>query len=255
MRPGAIGTLLICIGQTACERPARISVNIEASGNVVCSEATTPQPWSAPDVDSLNSEAMDTVRGGFEVGVTKFEVRKGSRLLLGIYAQYSDPKYYSKDHYAFIKDNERLGLRPVTETEWEGASVSQLSESGANGKLIRGQPLSFQNRVFAPSGSYWLFPPEDASRVTQDGNYLVLHSWSGIIQTDLTVKTILEGSYFVDVFEVATARRVAKIFGDFSGFDPQRPLSRAVWIDSETYIVPLTEDLRRLLICNISKRL
>jgi len=253
MRPGVVGALLICIGQTACERPARLSVNIQAGGNVVCSEAATSRPWSVPEVRSTDSEAMDIVRGGFEVGVTKFEVRRTSRLLLGIYAQeFSDAKYYSGDHYALIKHKNQVVLQPLGEAERQRGTVIDLSENAANTQLTDGHPLSFQGKAFAPSGPYWLFPPGDASRVSQNGNYLALQSWSGIIQTDLTVRKILEGSYFIDVYEVATGRRVENVFGDFSGFDVRRPLSRAVWIDSEMYIMPLTEDLQRLLICTIS---
>jgi hypothetical protein len=198
---------------------------------------------------------MDIVRGGFEVGNSNLEVRRANRVLLGLYAQKINAKFYSRDHYALVRDKEHLLLQPVADTEWQSGSVVQLSGNSASGGLADGHALSFQGSVFSPSGSYWVFPREDASRLSRDGNYLALASWSGTIQTDLTSKTILEGSYFIDIYEVPAARRVARAFGEFSGFDVRRPLSRAVWVGSPTYITPLTDDLQRLLICDVSNSL
>ncbi len=140
---------------------------------------------------------------------------------------------------------------PVSEVEWKKARLLQpIPEQGeTTEQLLSGQDPTavgadkvtrdersfvYNGRKFAKSGDLWHFV-RPALLSAEKGN-VALQSWNG---WEAGGKTSGEGKVFVDVYQLATGRRIAVIEGYRCGYTPDVVL-QAYWVTDRDLVLPST---------------
>lgn len=214
---------------------------------------------------------------GVNAGYCHLEIRSAGEtdLYLAAACQFDTPHSQAfpltKEKYAVdLSRSDRV--RTIDEKTWQ--SGQPLLRSGRGGIMPThptDQGVSFGGRVFDKSGTKWSGVgggpvPEIVSPVVDLGlARIAVYSWDGFdIRYDfldpsaLFEKDKVKGQFWIDLYEVASGRRLAQIAGRFDGADPGRFMGNASWYGNRFFVMPIgktswpgTYNLRRLLICDI----
>ncbi len=167
---------------------------------------------------------------------------------------------YSPSKYAVYFGTGRV--RKATEDEWNHADPYLNFRVTANRLGYNFKPdqkLIYQGKEFAKTGAKWPFA-FGISHVSQDGSFLAVNSWDGIQASNgddspILGREYLDGQYFVDVYNVASGRRILAIDGHFHGVGPDEMFRNSAWISKRYFVLPLdwTNKLRNFVICDVER--
>jgi len=167
---------------------------------------------------------------------------------------------YSLDHYA-VPMSGPPSIRVATKQEWDAAGPMLDSRSPASeqfSKVPDEFTLTYRGRTFPKSGEHWQGSSgagtESASRLSGDGMFLSLNSWSGV---DLPSGWPLDnspsnenGEYFVDIYRVDPPIKVIEIRGLFHRISPRLFQDQSFWLGKHSFVLPLNYEMTKLLFCD-----
>jgi hypothetical protein len=241
-----------CVHLSAAER---ITVELQVSEGVVCNVVNTSRPWTVPP-HNPSYTYPGIKEGSFSWWGADFELRQGKRLLIsvftdsGLYQGKPTARLDSLDRYAVISENGKLALAPAAEEDWQAARILSHSKqmSGAAKTPRDGQPLDFLNHLFIPSGRHW-WNPITFTYLSPDSSAIALLSWDGTVHLPEPYGSPrYNGRYFIDLYHVPSARRLALIRGRFQDVSPEFA-TLAFWIEGSRYVLPISKDMSRFVIC------
>ncbi len=229
-------------------------VTVEISPNpTVCTVVHLPK-WKAPAMprdedwpDGLNCDYdFRSLDGG---------------LLVGLWCHRFDPnpRIYSPTKYAVLFGSGKV--RNATDQEWDQADPYLNFRVTANNPgrgLKPDQKLFYLGKDFPKTGSKWPLSME-ISRVSQDGSFLAVNSWDGIVEgcdlNELCWGETIRGRYFVDIYNVTSVQLVLHIGGEFHGIDPDSMFRDSAWISKSYFVLPLDWEnrFRQFIVCDVRR--
>ncbi|HEY3936472.1 MAG TPA: hypothetical protein VGL97_03540 [Bryobacteraceae bacterium] len=95
-----------------------------------------------------------------------------------------------------------------------------------------------------------------AGRISQDGSFLAVNSWDGIIAISEPLmfgRRQFDGHYYVDIYNVDSGQKALAVSGEFHGVDPHIFFEKSAWISKYYFVLPLDGELvhRRFIICDV----
>ena len=161
------------------------------------------------------------------------------------------------------------GAHLITEKEWEAGNELLRTENGLFPRP-EDSAVVYQGPPMPRSGPKWEGTGGNGGPLrtlfTATSNRAAVNSWDGVDitysfldPTSLFQRNKVQGSYWIDIYETATAKPLVRIQGSFSGAEPYEfQEHRAGWYSDRYYVLPVGHaadtyhfNLRRLLICDV----
>jgi hypothetical protein len=149
-----------------------------------------------------------------------------------------------------------LALIPATEVEWQSGRVLHPLARRVAGRAEDGDSFPYSGRTLKTSARNWFGSADMSTRLSINEAYLALFTWNGVVNYPDPFGGVLqssrkEGRYFFDIYNVANGRKVALIRGRFHDFWPGFLIDLSFWLEGSRFVVPLSDDMRRLAVCEI----
>jgi hypothetical protein len=165
----------------------------------------------------------------------------------------------SPERYA-ITLGKPVRIRHATAAEWNNADPLLAFASPAapdHNHFDRSDESNrrayiYVGRSFAKSGPLWALGNENL--LSGDGRYLTVHSWDGNgggcgDWVCLPIPSNNTGRYWIDLYEVATGRRLLAVTGKTHYAGGDNFVAGAQW-SGNYFVLPLTATLDRFLLCD-----
>ncbi len=237
-----IGTLLIF-----AMSPAWAGMTYQVTGNPgVCTEIRIPR-WTKPDLDVDLKWPVDWWG-------CQWDLRQANSTTL--YAGLSCGEFGRWR----MKEKYSIDLSPagrvtrIDEAQWEAARAIDAEHIGIlAGAKFGTQGMEYQGRLYPKSGSKWdgatkALPSPGKSRVA-------VYSHDGTVNTGSLEGPWfgrVVGTYWTDIYDIASARKLLQIHGSFRGVDPQLIQSESYWYGGRFFVQAADVDnVRRAVICDI----
>jgi hypothetical protein len=173
----------------------------------------------------------------------------------------NEPPLYSPDKYAINLSSGKV--RRATERQWEQAERYVPMRDSTLRTIVPSERLIYRGKTFTRRGAK--LPPsyEDAARASQDGAFLAVNGWDGIVGAEgswddpvLFGRDFSKGNYYVDVYDVNSATIAFSLTGHFSGVssDPNGLFRASGWFSKRYYVFPLDRlQMNRFVVCDMNK--
>ncbi len=165
-------------------------------------------------------------------------------------------RFYSLSKYAVDLPSGRV--RKARGDEWDHADPYLIFRDPATSRRLENYDvLVYQGKKFPKSGLTWPEAlPSHYSLLSPDGSSLAVQSWDGWFSCggdDIWGSCRGDGYYYVDIYNIASGRRLLALKGEVHGSEaPYEPYRVSSWISNRYYVLPLDpKDLRRFVICDV----
>jgi len=200
-----------------------------------------------------------------------YEFRRAAQgsteLLVGVKEPVVPPVYFAKK-FAFNPSNPAR-VRPATDLEWEKATPIELSQKSVakfnyrlptgvvtEDPLPRVPEIEYVGKRFPKRGEFWA-RADFGAILSPDGRWLAIQTYDGKPPPPehQAARGYLpgEGRFFVDLYEVATARKRVTIRGEFEDISASEVWQDTAWL-MERYLV-LQFHIRKeaFVLCDMGK--
>jgi hypothetical protein len=167
------------------------------------------------------------------------------RFLIGASITVASGRSHTTNWYRADLSSSQSLADSVSRETWEAASVAPLTRQSILSQYggLEQEGTEFNGFHLSKTGAHWFGPPQFATRLSPESDWLVLQSWtenSG--SPGITV--------FEDVFNSANGKKTFTIRGTYFGRDyPSGYLGMAGWVSDRYFILPLGERRGRCLVC------
>ena len=176
----------------------------------------------------------------------------GSQIYIGLSCG-SVSYWRMKEHYA-VDLNHSKDVRRIENDRWDAAPVLE-PEAYNDGGAAKIQPegLEYKDHFFAKSGANW--DMYGKALASPGRSRMAVYSYEGIVERSYDFSFApqhFEGTYWTEIYDVASAKRLVQIRGDFHGVDLTEFQGKSVWLGGRFFLQPLAVNgMRRVLICDI----
>jgi hypothetical protein len=249
-------------------RSAHATLHV-TEGSKACHEVRLPECWhEVGKVCRYDPQSWSDLRIAPEEERYVFRQSKERAILIGYqyngaphlaqeyYLKHPEKKFQpvlSRDFYA-LTVAKTFNVRRATREEWDAAQPIQVRAEapfrfGNRTEFWDNEGLHYAGKIFPKRGPMVLWDVMDVSSISQSGKYLTVHSWDGIEEQCEPFIGPCEsyggGHYWVDVFEVSTAKRLITMTGRFWKMGITGVFDNTEWLDDKYFVMPLQADLRR----------
>jgi hypothetical protein len=119
--------------------------------------------------------------------------------------------------------------------------------------------LIYKGKEFVRRGAQWPLSSEDSSRLSPDGGFLAVNSWDGEMricpELALGCQDHLQGNYYIEIYDAASASLALSLRGQFQGFDPEDLFRQSAWASRDLYVLPLDRLpwTNRFMLCDLQQ--
>jgi hypothetical protein len=231
---------LVVVAACQC-RFTEIRAKIE-SGSEFCAAVIVPKDWTVPGGGSAR------ISGVF------YEAQKHDEVLFSLENPRDPHRGPLPEKYAIDLKN-RGRLRVVTAEEWsKGKEIEPPSRSTLKVTLEGTEPqehprtsdsrvLKVGSRSFAKSGDLWLGNPF----IAPGDQFIALRSFNGWWEGG---RATYSGTFFVDIYDINSGKRLAKIRGTWCNWTPDGVLDQLRWVSGHDLMFPYGAEMRDLIVCH-----
>ena len=179
-----------------------------------------------------------------------------------------DPPVYFAQKFAFNPSNPAR-VRPATDLEWEKATRIELSQKSVasfktllpTGVVIEDTlpqvpEIEYAGKRFPRRGSFWAYGWA-AALLSPDGWWLAIQTYDGKLPPpeNRGLRGYLpgEGRFFVDLCEVATARKRVTIRGEFDNVYASTVWQDTAWLTERCLVLPFHMHMEAFVLCDMGK--
>jgi hypothetical protein len=279
-----------CLLWCSTVRAARVSVTITQGRRDACSEVRLPRKWIYPQPSPLPPEYRNYPEGTIgprphlNIETVYRQVDAFSpEILFGLscYTEYREfPKLKvlteSHEHYAVQLTGWQSRVKQAGDAEWDSADPILKFQSAADGQysppggigfmrdLVDSAVFTYKGHQLNKSGQHWEDTPEYNTRISGDGAYVAVLSYTGDYQmtqeTPFTRGNQFWGQAYADIYEVSSGRRALALCLNLRGAPESDRLAGSFWLGKRYFVVPLGPDVLdsenappKFLFCDMQK--
>jgi hypothetical protein len=233
------------------------SFTIEPPHTNICWVVQTPDRWAFTSQQRKEYETDTTSHLEFR----RSPLGDGEILVAAwVYGTSGPQRIYSSNPY-WISTRASMRPRPSTSEEWTGAEVLRVNPGASPGCVPDQSGATCGGQRFDRTHT----TPRVGEILTSayrspDGRWLALSGWDGRLLyqrnsgiwggfPDSGGVGGAQGHQFLDIFEFATAQRIATAGGDFHGWPPGR-FAGSAWLPPHFLFAVIDKNQRRFLFCN-----
>jgi hypothetical protein len=166
------------------------------------------------------------------------------------------PHWRMREKYQ-VDLNRSGAIRPLDSATWEAAPVLEPEKHLSDPERARfsANGMEYANHLFPKSGASWdLYAKALAS---PGRSRVAVFSFDGRVERtyDPTFgPQHFDGSYWTEIYDVPSWKRLIQIRGDFHGFDLTQFQGKSEWLGGRFFLQPLdVNGMRSLLICDVDQ--
>jgi hypothetical protein len=244
-----LGTLSCLV---MCARSDSVSYRVTV-GAGACHELRV-STWTPPE--EMTSR-LQTIQSGNSV----YEIRtpREGELYIGLSCPTPRGKSWPvpEKYVANLKSGR---VERLDNSVWESALGLQRTSKFLFPLIFQDRGIEYGGHILEKSGPKWAGPydrPDIYPLISPMHTRLVLNSWDGIVryvplEGPLLARDKVKGKFWIDLYDVASARRMIQIQGSFNGSPPSDIQGAAAWFTEQYYVLPLApKGMRRLLVCDV----
>ncbi len=152
----------------------------------------------------------------------------------------------------------KVHVRRASRSDWDAGGPIAVTAKDAIPSPTKtdfwdDQGLHYAGKLFPKRGPLWSI--WDVSSISEQEKYLTVHSWDGTApscdQSPFVgpCESYGDGHYWIDLYQVATARKLIAMTGRFQGLDVDFLFANTQWLGDKYFVMPLQPDLRRFVLC------
>jgi hypothetical protein len=211
-----------------------------------CSEVRVPK-WTRPEVDRDPTFPVSTWG-------CAYDVRSAGRGSIYLGLSCGSAGYWSmKEKYA-VDVSKPQSVRLIDGGGWQVANVLEPANlTEPEHARFQSNGLEYQGHMYPKSGPNWDLYGKALASPGQ--SRIAVYSYEGIVQRSYEPSfgpQRFEGTYWTEIYDVASAKRLIQIRGGFNGVDLTELQGKSYWYGGRFFLQPLeVKGMRRLLICDV----
>jgi hypothetical protein len=228
-----------------------IDLKLTAVAREYCHIVRFTRGWKLRNVEYLGQPVyIDYSYSDYEFRV---EGILGTWFLVGAFEPRSQRRFYATNEYRINLSDPTATALPANDKDWKAATVIPLVRKSlfTNFGVRAPDHAELNGFQYKKTGDSWSIP-ESASRLSPDGSWLVLQSFT---ETKPSSRLPVSNVFF-DVFNAATGKKLVTIQGTYSGIgnDETGCLGRSAWVTERYFIIPLGPRRERCVVCEFPAR-
>jgi|SRR5579862_9640113 len=245
-----IGFLLISHSALCASWDAFIDLKLPPSAREYCHLVRFPSGWKIKSTYNEPNLKIDYRYSDYEFRV---EGLLTTWFLVGAFNTNYGRRDDASNFYRLDLSDPKTSIKRASRQNWEAAGVVPLERKSIFISFDIHEPdhAEFNGFQYKKTGEHWQVP-SSVSRLSPDGTWLVLQSFSG----RKSLQLLPSSDVFFDVFNTTTERKVFTLRGTYFGFgdDESGCLSKTAWLTERYFVIPLGRVRDRCVVCEFVSR-